>query len=406
MTSPNRIRGILAARADSRTGDINATLMELNSVFATFRSNNDERVMSLETTINGLCETVQALRLGGGGDASSVAINHAAPRFNPLNGEVAASFRDLLRDRPSASMTTQSNPDGGYTVIPQVDGNIEAILREISPLRGLARVVSQTSGTGSWEKIIARAGSQSAWVGEEEQRDDLDNPTLGRVTITPQEVYALPELTNTLLDDAAFDLNAFLAEDVSGEFALVEGQAFISGNGMKKPRGFLSYDVATTADAARDFGVLQYVASGHASAFPTSNPADALHDLMTALRPSYRKGAGVAWLMNSATANTVRKWKDGQGNYLWTSSIILGQPDRLLGYPVALDEGMPDISANAFPIAFGNWQRGYAIVDKPGLRVIADRVTKKGWTKLYFYKRVGGGVVDSNAIKLLKIAAT
>jgi len=148
------------------------------------------------------------------------------------------------------------------------------------------------------------------------------------------------------------------------------------------------------------------VATGAAGAFASTNPADALHDTLTALRPAYRKGDGVAWIMNSATANVIRKMKDGQGNYLWTQSIVMGQPDRLLGYPVTLDEGMPDIAANSYSVAFGNWRRGYAIVDKPGLRLIVDRVTKKGWTKMYFSKRVGGGVVDSNAIKLLKFATS
>lgn len=143
-----------------------------------------------------------------------------------------------------------------------------------------------------------------------------------------------------------------------------------------------------------------------APAFASSNPADKLYDLLAALRPSYRTGDGVAWMMNSTTANIVRKFKDGQGNYLWTNSITAGQPDRLLGYPVAINEAMPDIASGSYSVAFGNWSRGYAIVDKPGLRLIVDRVTVKGWTKMYFSRRVGGGVVDSNAIKLLKFATS
>jgi len=283
---------------------------------------------------------------------------------------------------------------------------LETVLRDLSPMRSLARVVSLSSGSGGWEKIIGRTGSQSAWAGEEDSRDDSASPTLGKVSIDPWEVYAVPQLTNIVMEDSAFDLNAFMVEDVGAEFALVEGQAFVTGNGAKKPTGFLTNAKATTADATRQFGTLQYVATGAAGAFASTNPADALHDTLTALRPAYRKGDGVAWIMNSATANVIRKMKDGQGNYLWTQSIVMGQPDRLLGYPVTLDEGMPDIAANSYSVAFGNWRRGYAIVDKPGLRLIVDRVTKKGWTKMYFSKRVGGGVVDSNAIKLLKFATS
>lgn len=408
-SNPNiRRRGIAAVYAESH-GNLDHVLNELNTTFASFRARNDSRIDELTNMVNSQQETIQALRLGGVSSASvhpGAGIRRGGPGYSPITGGAAEDFHNQLRGMPSASMSTQSDPDGGYTVFPEVDGVLDAVVRDLSPLRSLARVVNLGAGKGDWEKIIGKSGAQSAWVGEEETRADTDNPTLGKVTIPAEEVYALPQMTNRLLDDSAFDLNAFLSEDVSGEFALVEGAAFVSGDGMKKPRGFLSYEVTTQDDAARAFGKLQYVASGHASSFASSNPADALHDLLTALRPSYRKGDGVAWLMNSATANVIRKFKDGQGNYLWTGSIVTGQPDRLLGYPVAIDEGMPDIGANKFPVAFGNWRRGYAIVDKPGLRLIVDRVTKKGWTKMFFYRRVGGGVVDSNAIKLLKIATS
>ena len=412
ITSAARVRGITGTFNHSNPEDVGPVLRELNAAFGDFRAKNDRRIEELTNTVNQQSAVITALQLGGepgAGVHPGAGLRSASGRAPVLGGEVAASFRNALRGRPEAAMTTQSDPDGGYTVIPQIDAVLDATLRDLSPLRSLARVVSQPSGTGSWEKVVGRTGSQSAWVGEEDERTETAGPTLGKVVITPQEIYALPELTNAILDDSAFDLNGFLQEDVSGEFSVSEGEAFVSGDGNKKPKGFLSYPVATTADSVRDFGTLQFVVSGNASGFvaPTStvSPADCLHDLLTALRPVYRRGDGVAWIMNSATANVIRKFKDGQGNYIWTNSLVAGQPDRLLGYPVAIDEGMPDIAADAFPVAFGNWQRGYAIVDKPGLRLIVDRVTKKGWTKMFFYKRVGGGVVDSNAIKLLKISA-
>lgn len=408
--SYSRFRGIAALRNEGELQQIGPVLNELNTAFADFRSRNDTRLSDLEGAVNNLLASHAAALVGPEcGVHPGAGIRSSGQRFVPIGGEIASSFHNVLRGRPEASMTTQSDPDGGYAVFPQVDSVIDAILRDLSPMRGLARVVPQPNGTGRWEKIIGRTGSQSAWVGEEEERTDTGNPTLGKVSIEPQEVYALPELTNTLLDDSTFDLNTFLSEDVSAEFSLAEGAAFVSGDGVKKPRGFLTYPVSTASDADRDFGTLQYVVSGNASGFvaasSSASPADCLHDLLTSLRPVYRKGNGVSWLMNSSTANRVRKFKDGQGNFLWTNSLAVGQPDRLLGYPVAIDESMPDVAADAYPIALGNWQRGYAIVDKPGLRLIVDRVTKKGWTKMFFYKRVGGAVVDSNAIKLLKIAA-
>jgi HK97 family phage major capsid protein len=310
-----------------------------------------------------------------------------------------------MQGLPSAGMTSQSDPDGGYTVAPAIDGVIDAVLLDISPMRSLAREVEIPEGKGHWEKILGRSGAQSAWAGEEDDRDDTDSPTLGKVEIPAHEVYAVPMLTNHVIEDSSFDLNSFLEEDVSGEFALTEGQAFIDGNGLKKPRGFLTYTATTEADDARDFGKLQYLPTGVDGNFPASDPSDILFYLVTKLRPVYRKGDGVGWLMNSTTANVVRKFKDANDRYLWSDSIVAGQPDRLCGYPVAIDEGMPDIGSGTVPIAFGNWKRGYAIVDKPQLRLIVDRLTKKGWTKLYFSRRVGGGVVDSNAIKLLKFSA-
>lgn len=407
MNSINRYRGVAAVRADhSPNAQIGEVLAELNSTFTDWRARNDSRVRDLETFVNRQAETIEGLRMGGGpGLDPGAGFRLSGFGVAPITSEVREEFLNAMRGMPNAGMTSQSGPDGGFTVRPEVDNTIDALMRNGSVLRNLARVVVITSGD-SWQKILGRSGSQSGWAGEEDTRADTGSPALGMVTITPWELYAMPELTNQLIEDSSFDVQSFLTEDVIGEFALKEGAAFISGDGAKKPLGFLSRATATTADATRAFGTLQYVPSGAASAFASTNPADALHDLLSALRPAYRVGDGVAWIMNSTTANVIRKFKDGQGNYLWSASIVTGQPDRLLGYPVAIDESMPDIAANKFPVAFGNWRRGFAIVDKPGLRLIADRVTKKGWTKMYFSRRTGGGVVDSNAIKLLKIATS
>lgn len=408
ITSPERVRGVVSARADSGRGspDLPAVLTELNTAFAGFRERNDARLQELTETVENQQHTIDGLRVGGGGIHPGAGLRTAGRRFAPIEAEVASDFRAQLQGSPSAGMTTQSNPDGGFTVAPQIDSVIEAVLRDLSPMRSLARVVTLQPGRGSWEKILGRSGAQSAWAGEEDERSDTAAPVLGKVTINPEEVYAVPMLTNHVIEDSSFDLEAFLEEDVSGEFALTEGAAFVSGNGIKKPRGFLTYDTTTEADADRAFGKLQYVPTGTSGAFPAEDPADVLLDLVASLRPIYRQGDGVGFLMNSTTANVVRKFKDGQGNYLWTNSIAAGQPDRLCGYPVSLDEAMPDIGADEYAVAFGNWRRGYAVVDKPEMSLIVDRVTKKGWSKLYFAKRVGGGVVDSNAIKLLKFSAS
>jgi HK97 family phage major capsid protein len=203
-----------------------------------------------------------------------------------------------------------------------------------------------------------------------------------------------------------FNVEQWLAENVGVEFGVQLGAAFVTGNGTDKPKGFLTYTINATADATRTFGQLQYVPSGEAATFKTAtatvSPADCLVDLVHALKAGYRSGA--SWLMNSSTAAVVRKWKDIDGAFIWQRSIAAGQPDTLLGYPVEESADMPDIAANAYPVAFGNWKRGYVLVNRP-TRLLRDPYTNKPNVGFYTTRRVDGGVVNSEAIKLLKIAA-
>lgn len=390
-------------------GQIKDSVEEANKAFADFRERQDAKLADLARVVEAQEGTIAALRVGGDGSSGAVhpgAGMRTGRRAAPMDSQVRDEVRAAMMGAPSATMRTSSGPDGGFTVPVQVDTTIDALLRDASPLRGLARVVPLGDGNGSWSKIIARRGAGSSWAGEEDTRSETGSPQLGRIEITPHEHYALPELTNHVIEDSSFDLEGFLEEDVAGEFSLTESLAFVNGDGIKKPRGFLTYDATTQADAARDFGKLQYLATGVNGGFPASNPADILFDLVTKLARPYRMGDGVAWLMNSSTANVIRKFKDSTGRHLWADSMAAGQPDRLCGYPVAIDEGMPDIGNGAVPIAFGNWRRGYAIVDRTGLSLLVDRLTRKGWTRMYFTRRVGGAVLDSNAIKLLKFSVS
>lgn len=396
-----RARGIIGSIAADgrRSGSAEAVIAELTQAFATFRQTHDERLRQLEDAQSAQMETINALRIGG----DSV---QAGPARGRLGNDARAALMNIMAGGPQAGMRVGSNPDGGFTVPDEVDNVIGAMLRSISPMRNLARVVTLGEGVGTWKKVVQRTGAQTRWAGEEDDRAETDTPTLGTVEYTPQEIYAIPEVTNYVLEDSQFNLEQFLADDVASEIALGEGAAFIAGDGLKKPRGFLSNTITNEADADRAFGTLQYVATGAAGAFASSNPVDNLFDLVTALARPYRAGQGVAWMMNSTTANVVRKFKDGDGRLMWVDGLKEGEPSRLLGYRVEIDEGMPDIGANSYSVAFGNWGRGYAIIDKVGMRLIRDPYTKKGWTKFYFSKRVAGGTVDTNAIKLLKFAAS
>ncbi len=385
ITPPRAIVGALRANSDPAT-----ILASLNTAFAEFKTRHDGRLTDIEATINDLCEH----------NASSV----LSPGFGPglMTEEIQTQFRAAMRGDVSASMEIGSGPDGGYAVPSQVDGQIMSLLRRTSPLRRLAFGTALGTGSGSWKKIVHATGGGTRWAHELEERQETGTPRLGTVEITPEELYAIPELTNHVLDDSSFNLEAFLQDDVAAEMALGENDAFILGDGIKKPLGLLHKPTSNEADTARAFGTYQHIVTGAAGAF--ANVQDNLIDLIFSLPAAYRSGGGVAWLMNSLTASTIMKFKDADGRMLWRESMASGEPARLLGYPVEVDEAMPDIGADTTPIGFGNWRRGYAIVDRPGMKLIRDNVTKKGWTKLYFSKRVGGAPMDTNAIKFLKFS--
>lgn len=270
-------------------------------------------------------------------------------------------------------------------------------------MRRLARVETVTQGD-AFEEPDDRDETGATWSGEADGRPTTGTPKLGKIRIELNEIYANPTATQRLLDDADRDLGMWLESKISDKFGRSEGAAFVNGDGLAKPRGFLTYPMVTAADSARPAGKLQYVPSGAASSFPASSPADVLKNLLWTLRAPYR--AGAVWLMNSATASTIDKFKDGQGNYIWRDAIAAGTPPTLLGYPVEFDEGMPDIGANACPIAFGNFKLGYCIVDRPGIKLLRDPYTNKPNVNFYAYKRVGGGLTNDDAIKVLKIAAS
>ncbi len=296
------------------------------------------------------------------------------------------------------SLSGDTPGDGGYAVPQEVDALIASELKNISPIRQLAQVVQV--GSAGYRKLVATGGIASGWVGETDVRPETDTPVFAEVAPPSGELYANPAASQAMLDDAAFDLEGWLAGEIAMEFAQAEGAAFVSGTGSDQPLGFLSSPVATTGDASRTFGTLQYIGSGNASGFGTS-PELTLIDLVHTLKAGHRQGA--SWVMNSATLAQVRKLKTSDGAFLWQPGMVDGQPDRLLGYPVVEAEDMPDIGADAFPIAFGNFKAGYLIAERSATSILRDPFTNKPFVHFYATKRVGGQVLDSAAIKLLKI---
>jgi HK97 family phage major capsid protein len=302
------------------------------------------------------------------------------------------------RENELKSLSGVVQADGGYAVPREIDAMIAKRLVEISPIRAVANVVQ--TGTAGFRRLISTGGTASGWVSETAARPETASPKLAEIAPPMGELYANPSATQAMLDDSAFDLEGWLASEIAAEFARAEGAAFINGNGVSQPKGFLSGLIATANDATRAFGTLQFIGSNNATGFDAT-PDAKLIDLVCAMKAPLRQGA--VWVMNSSTLASVRKLKTADGAFLWQPGLTQGQPDRLLGYPVVEAEDMPDVAAGNLPIAFGNFNVGYLIAERNATKILRDPYTNKPYVQFYATKRVGGQVMDSDAIKLLKI---
>ncbi len=267
-------------------------------------------------------------------------------------------------------------------------------------MRSLATV--RSVGAATFRKPVSTALAVSGWVAETAARPETTPATLALLTFASGELYASPSATQDILDDAYINLDDWLASEIEDTFAGQETTAFVSGDGTNKPQGFLSYTMA--ADASATWGQISYIASGAAGDFAATNPVDALIDLIYAPKAIYRPNAH--FVMNRRTAGKIRKFKDADGNYIWQPATSAGQLPLLLGYPVQEIEDMPDVAANSYSIAFGDFAKGYLIVDRAGISVLRDPYSAKPYVLFYTTKRVGGGVQNFDAIKTLKFAVS
>lgn len=316
----------------------------------------------------------------------------------------SGAFGGFVRTGATLEMkafTGVSGDAGGYAVPREIDQAIDAVLKSASPIRSIAQVVKV--GSAGYRKLITTGGTPSGWAAETAARPETATPVFAELSPPTGELYANPAASQAMLDDAAFDVEEWLAGEIAAEFARAEGAAFVSGNGTSRPKGFLTYPVAATADAARAFGTLQYLPSGAAGDFG-ANPQERLIDLVQSLRAPYRQGA--SFVMNAATLARIRKFKTSDGAFVWQPSLAAGQPATLLGYPVVEAEDMPDIAANALAIAFGNFRLGYLIAERTETQILRDPYSNKPFVHFYATKRVGGCVANSEAIKLLRFSAS
>lgn len=316
------------------------------------------------------------------------------------------AFLDLLRtgcETPETkAMMGGSDPQGGYLLPSQLDNMLSKNLRENSPMRQLATVVP-VGGT-DFKQVHSIGGTGYTWVGETTERPETAAPSLKQLTVPTHEVYAMPGVTQNLLDDNEFDLENWLTEELTEAFSDGESDAFINGNGVARPRGLFTYDVVTTGDATRAHNEFQYIPTGANGAFDATK-ADVLINLIHAVKPRYRRNA--AWLMNGEVLEVVRKMKEATSDaYIWQPGLQAGQPSTLLGFPVHEDENVPAIATGSLSVAFGDFRRAYTITDR-STSLLRDPYTKKPYVMFYSSKRVGGGGGrDTRAVKFLKFSAT
>lgn len=399
--------------------EVRDAMDEFLSSFEDFKSANDERLGELERKLTAdvlseekverinraldtqkkkLDELTLAARrpeIGGAAEGGIAGREHK----RAFDRYVRKGEAHELRGLEAKALSAQSDPDGGYLVPSETERMIDRIVSEVSPIRAIAGI--RQIGSSSYKKPFAAGGLQTGWVGETEARPQTATPALAEIEFPAMELYAMPAATSTLLDDAAVNIDQWLAEEVQTAFAEQEGAAFVAGDGVKKPRGFLDYD--RVADGAWEWGKLGFIATGNEGAFPTSNPGDKLIDLIYAVKAGYR--ANGRFVMNRSTQAAIRKFKDTDGNYLWQPGLSAGQPPTLLNYPVTEAEDMPSVAADAPAIAFGDFRRGYLIVDRLGVRVLRDPYSAKPYVLFYTTKRVGGGVQNFEAIKFLQFSA-
>ena len=388
--------------------------------FEAFKEANDDRLAQIETRMSADVVTIDKVdrinraidetkarldeltlkakrpRLGQGDDPAPAAREHKqAFEAYVRKGETGGLF-----DIEAKSMSVGTGSDGGYLVPSETETEIGRRLSAASPIRAIAGIRQVSSAV--YKKPFATSGFSAGWVGETASRPETNTPTLAELQFPAMELYAMPAATQALLDDSAVNLDEWIADEVQQAFAEQESTAFVTGNGTNRPRGFLSY--TNVADASWSWGNIGYVATGTAGAFPASNASDKLIDLIYVLKSGYRQNAH--WVMNRKTQGVIRKLKDANGDYLWQPAAAADGSSTLMNFPVAESEDMPDIGADSYALAFGDFGRGYLVVDRVGVRVLRDPFSAKPYVLFYTTKRVGGGVQNFEAIKLMKFGVS
>lgn len=398
---------------------VTAAFEDFMEAFEAFKETNDRRLGEIEQKLTADVVTRDKLeRINKAMDEhrrtlDQMALKKARPALSRGSDSIEAAEHKQafsayirrgdeagLRELEGKAMSVGSAADGGYLVPAETDTEIGRRLSAASPIRALATVRQVSSAV--LKKPFSTSGMAAGWVAETAARPQTATVQLAELAFPTMELYAMPAATAALLDDAAVDVESWITSEVDVVFGEQEGTAFVSGDGVNKPKGFLSY--TNVADDDWSWGSIGYIATGNAGAFKAAGPSDTLVDTIYALKAGHRQNA--SFVMNRKVQAEIRKFKDADGNYLWRPPAGPGQQASLMGFPLAEAEDMPDIAANSFSIAFGDFRAGYLVVDRTGVRVLRDPYSAKPYVLFYTTKRVGGGVQNFEAIKLVKFAAS
>jgi HK97 family phage major capsid protein len=405
----------------SGMAEATAALEDINRAFSAYCETNNERLAQIERRFSADVVTEEKLaRIDRALDETkrridTFAVDRARPHL-AVSGpggtfdhrEHKTAFRGYMRSGEAGglkaieekAMSIGSGPDGGYLVPQPAEAEILRRMANISPIRAIASV--RQISTNTFRKAFSTSGPASGWVAETDPRLQTGNQQLADMSFPAMELYAMPAATQALLDDGTVDIEQWIADEIDAVFAEQESAAFVTGNGVNKPTGILGYIKSTVA--AWSWGKTAYLPTGVAGNFAASNPSDILVDLIYALRAGYRQNAH--FLMNRKVQAAVRKFKASTGEYLWTPPSTIGAPATLMNFPIAESEDMPDIATDSYSLAFGDFRRGYLVVDRMGIRILRDPYSAKPYVLFYTTKRVGGGIQDFDAIKLLKFGTT
>jgi len=412
----------VAGAGTPSSADINTAMDEFLCAFDDFKQANDQRLDEIEkrmsadvltTTkverINAALDTqkqdLDRLMLKAGrphlaGETGNVATKDDREHKSAFDAYVRKGNTAPLLALESKALSVGSDPDGGYLVPDQTEAEIGRLLSDASPIRAISDV--RQISASIYKKPFTTAGPATGWVGETAARPETTSPTLAELQFPTMELYAMPAATQSLLDDSVVNIDQWIAEEVQAAFADQESAAFVNGDGLNQPKGFLDY--TTVEDSTWSWGNIGYTLTGTDGAFDATDPSDVLIDTIYSLKAGYRQNAH--WVMNRSTQAEIRKLKDADGNYLWQPASSVDGQATLMNFPIAESEDMPDIASNSFAAAFGNFRRGYLIVDRLGVRILRDPYSSKPYVLFYTTKRVGGGVQNFEAIKLLKFGTT